>query len=66
LRTTISIAEGGLKLFKLFRSYAAFGNTLLDAVVSCPAKTKQSSKYKSFCKYPIYEVIHTVQQGQKR
>jgi len=27
------IAEGGLKLFKLFYSFAAFGNALLDAVV---------------------------------
>jgi hypothetical protein len=30
------IAEGGMKLFKLLGSGAAFGNTMLDAVVSCP------------------------------
>ncbi len=30
------IAEGGLKLFNLLHSYAAFGNTSLGAVGSCP------------------------------
>src|SRR6266498_4876970 len=31
-----------------------------------PGITKQSSKYESFCKCSIYEVIHTAHQGQKR